>query len=67
MLRWIFSHGNIQEGAILVNIKDYYEYKGLSVVQTIVDLVYEYINHPAPEMLLKLRAIFKFFRLICKI
>jgi hypothetical protein len=67
MLRWIHSHENIHEGTILVNVKDYYEYKDLSVIPSIVNLVYEYINRPMPEILLKLKAIFRFFRLICKI
>jgi hypothetical protein len=67
MLRWILSQGNLQEGAIMVNVKDYYEYKDLSVISTLVDLVYEYINRPFPDILLKIKAIFKFFRLICKI
>jgi hypothetical protein len=67
MLRWIFSSGSPQEGAILVNVKDYYEYKDLSIIPAIVDLVFEYISRPQPAILLKLRAIFKFFRLICKI
>jgi hypothetical protein len=67
MLRWILSRGNLQEGAIMVNVKDYYEYKDLSIISAIVDLVYEYINRPLLEILLKLKAMFKFFRLICKI
>jgi hypothetical protein len=48
MLRWILSRGNLQEGAIMVNVKDYYEYKDLSIISAIVDLVYEYINRPLP-------------------
>lgn len=32
----------------MLNVKDYYEYKDLSVITTIVDLVYEYINRPLP-------------------
>lgn len=61
------SRGSQQEGTLMVNIKDYYEYKDLSIITAIVDLVYEYISRPLPEILLKLKAIFKFFRLICKI
>jgi hypothetical protein len=29
MLRWIQSQGTAHEGTIMVNIKDYYEYKDL--------------------------------------
>lgn len=48
MLRWIQSHGTVHEGTIMVNIKDYYEYKDLSVIPAIANWVYEYIHHPKP-------------------
>ena len=51
----------------MVNIKDYYEYKDLSIVPAIAELVYEYINRPTSPILLKLKAMFKYFRLICKL
>lgn len=52
---------------IMINIKDYYEYKEMSIINEFIDLIAEYLHKNKRETLIKIRSLFKYFKLIFRI
>ncbi len=51
----------------MINIKDFYEYSEMSILNEFVELISNYLNKRTAHTMNKIKAILSFFKLIFKI